>query len=173
MANAGLLPRGSRIWYRYTGFWEVAWGQFYQILHACIVHGLYGAWRQTSYPSACTHACAQEAKGFQEAAYTAASESCELKLQILKWRKRTAILRLRLSNLEETVSHIQDNAVANAKASREALDENAALRQNLQLALEYFDAERATTCRLQVGGGLLGWETGDIQLAKVWRMSNM
>lgn len=98
------------------------------------------------------HSCAQGTKGFQEAAYTSTSESCELKLQILKWRKRTAILRLRLSNLEETVGHIQDNAKANVRASREALDDNAALRQNLQLALEYFDAERATTLRLQVGG---------------------
>ena len=49
----------------------------------------------------------QGTRDLERLAHEKESENCELKLEILRWRKRAAVLRLKQSSLAETVAHMQ------------------------------------------------------------------
>ena len=61
------------------------------------------------------HNPSQSMQALERQLHDKEQEGCELKLEILRWRKQSAVLRLKQSSLEETVhglqTHIDINAV--------------------------------------------------------------
>lgn len=84
----------------------------------------------------------------QGQALTAAAENAELKVELLRWRKKAAILRLKLASAEEDAAWRAEHT---ALAAREAARRQAAL----QAARQDNGALQDDTQRLQVGGAAM------------------
>ncbi len=61
-------------------------------------------------------------------------ENSELKIQILRWRKKAAVLRLKISSSEETAMQLHENQQVVHGALLELADENDALKHQLHEA---------------------------------------
>ncbi len=92
----------------------------------------------------------QSLQAFMHHVHEKASENCELKLQIVKWRKRTAVLRLKLSSIEETVHQLQSNEAALRAALNEALESQSLLTSQLSRSMGAAEDQTAATDRLKV-----------------------
>lgn len=55
-----------------------------------------------------------------------------MKLELLRWRKKTAVLKLKLSSSEESCRHLMDNQAANKEAMQDLVERNQALSTNNQ-----------------------------------------
>jgi hypothetical protein len=88
-------------------------------------------------------------KESQRDIYTLSSQNSELQLQALRWRKKTAILRLKISSSEETVRQLQDNQDVLQRALHEVLADkldmqklNNELGKKLEVALKQLQDQR-------------------------------
>ena len=67
-----------------------------------------------------------------------------MKLELLRWRKKTAVLKLKLSSSEETTRHLLDNQSSNKEAFQELVDKNQTLSdQNQDLSTQLTSALRS------------------------------